>query len=185
MYINFIDLSNAQLLSLFTTVITACITLTTLFFTVRNNKSNIYNNSVNKERIESMKILKMNVAEFNSHIISIINNEPEKETKSLIKTKYLIEFQLNSSSTYENELINKINNIIWLVIKLESGKVFKKEELNLQLTSKNISLASNLIFLNSNQYLISVLKLEFLTFQESISKHIKVEWEKIKKDSKI
>lgn len=184
MIINFIDFSNAQQISLVTTSITAVITLTTLFFTIRNNKSNNFVNSVNKERIDSLKNLKVNVAEFNSLIFSIIYESSTKETSYLIKLKCLIEFQLNSINSFEREIISHLNNITQLLTVLRNPKDHSKEELISIFNDLKISVPEYLIYLNKKQYVLSLIKVEQTLFEDSINKHIKKEWERIKKDSR-
>jgi hypothetical protein len=184
MIINFIDFSNEQHIALVTTSITAVIALTTLFFTIRNNKSNNFVNSVNKERIDSLKNLKVNVAEFNSLIFSIIYEDGSKETSYLIKLKCLIEFQLNSTISFERGIIFNLNNITKLLTVLRNPKEHSKEELISIFNDLKISIHENLIYLNKKQYVSSLIKIEQALFEDSINKHIKKEWERIKIDSR-
>ncbi|MBU8879234.1 hypothetical protein BGM26_09590 [Bacillus sp. FJAT-29790] len=184
MIIDFIDFSNAQHISLVTTSITAVITLTTLFFTIRNNKSNNFVNSVNKERIDSLKNLKVNVAEFNSLLFSIIYENGSKETSYIIKLKCLIEFQLNSKKSFELEIISHLNNIVKLHTVLRNPKDHSKEELLSIFSDLKINIPANLIYLNNKQFITSLLKIEQNLFEDLINKHIKNEWERIKKDSR-
>ncbi|WP_438298150.1 hypothetical protein [Sporosarcina sp. FA15] len=126
----------------------------------------------------------MNVAEFNSLIFSIIFENGSKETSYIIKLKYLIEFQLNSTISFEGGIISNLNKIIQLLTVLRNSKDYSKEELISIFTDLKISFSTNLIYLNKKQYVLSLIKIEQTLFEDSINKHIKKEWERIKKDSR-
>lgn len=184
MFINFIDFSNAQHIALLTSTITALITLTTLFFTIKNNKSNNFVNSVNRERIDSLNNLKLYVSEFNSHIYSIIYEDTSLRTSELIKLKNLIEFQLNPNRLSELLIITHINKVIKLVEVSNSIEKYSKIELFIFIKELQIDDFQNLIYLNNKQFLKSILKIEQAKFENAIAIQIKNEWSKIKKDSK-
>lgn len=181
---NFIELGDAQKVSIITTLITAIVSVITLFFTIKINRNTVYNNSVTKERIESMHALKSNVSKFNGIVYAFLtDNNNIIDSEEIYSLKNLIEYQLNDTRSNEIELLQKINNILWLIKKVKKEDTDSYENLINEINNKGISYANGLIALNTKQVILSTLNIEFGLFEEAIKIHIKSEWEKIKKEA--
>lgn len=182
---SFIALPDAQKITLIGTLITAVIALTTLGFTIKINKKTTYTGLVTKERIDSMNLFKKNSSNFNSIIYSFINCPEESiDRRELYNLKNLLEYQINDDKVKEQDLVIKLNNIIWLY---ETYRNEKSNDLSLfkaDLIARNIPHATQLMFLNYKRFVLSVLTIEFNLFESNIKKHIKSEWDKIKSEVK-
>jgi hypothetical protein len=183
MFQSFINLQDAQKISLITTIITAMVAIITLVFTIKINKNTVYSNSVTRERIESMKNLKINSSKFNGLMYNFLTNqETPIDRLELYRLKNLIEYQLNDTRLNERELLLKINNLIMIHDYYFDKTITQTSDLRMELSKRGISYANQLIFLNNKSFLLSLLKVEFELFEEGIKKHIKLEWDKIKSE---
>ncbi|WP_046174834.1 hypothetical protein [Domibacillus indicus] len=185
MFQSFVNLADAQKISLITTLITAMVAIATLFFTIKINRNTVYSNSVTKERIESMKNLKINSSKFNGLIYNFLTNpEAPIDRKELYSLKNLIEYQLNDTRSNERELLIKINNLVSIHDYYFDETITQYSDLKMELNKKGITYTDQLIFINNKRFLLCILKIEFALFEEGIKKHIKSEWDKIKSEVK-
>lgn len=169
-------------------IITAIIGVANLIFSMLNTKRNVYANTVLKERLDSLNSLKKNTAELLSlSIESSLNNEVDKNYRELKKLSYLIQYQFNFKKREEKKAINEINYLMELMFLKnidtlsERIEFIQKDRLHffveLSLEFYDYKRLTDLI---DKKILECVNDLELL-FRE----HIKMEWEKVKKNQKV
>ncbi|MGH1257162.1 MULTISPECIES: hypothetical protein [Bacillus] len=197
---SFVELEVKDQLTLVGLVTTFTVSSVTLWNTRRISKKTGFLNSITKERVESMGELKEQMAKY----LSLIQKFPleifkdEKERAEFIRAieyrKNKIDFQLNDDREFEKEIIGNLeitNLVMKLLIQTE-----KNESINIhvELGKHNLSLdklgITNVITnpnMNYNQFCDTLNESldrlnKFLII--SFKKHLKNEWEKIKKEAK-
>ncbi|PHB39292.1 hypothetical protein COE82_18440 [Bacillus wiedmannii] len=197
---SFVELEVKDQITLVGLVTTFTVSSVTLWNTRRISKKTGFLNSITKERVESMGELKEQMAKY----LSLIQKFPleifkdEKESVEFIRAieyrKNKIDFQLNDDREFEKEIIGNLeitNLVIKLLIQTE-----KSESINIhvELGKYNLSLdklgITNVItnpnmnytqFCDTiNESLDRLNKILIISFK----KHLKNEWEKIKKEAK-
>ncbi|WJE82185.1 hypothetical protein [Bacillus sp. DX3.1] len=180
-------------------VLTSVISLLTLINTIRINSKSAYLNSVTKERIESMTELKEQVAKYLSlirryQILELNTEEKASFLQELEYRKFKINFQLNEEKTNELEISSTLNHINALIVVTErvEGPVSIRD-LKQSLVKEAFPIIhadfeqeeSTIInALEQKNILKSFLDNRLSNLKVSLKKHVKTEWEKIKKESK-
>lgn len=167
-------------------VLTATISCATLLFSILNNQRNLYANTILKERLDSLKNLKEKSADFISLISSCGKDEIELKTnyKELVFLSTLLEYQFNKSNYKEAKDLKKINYLMCLIrMKIETKSIEESKDF---IKKENLDFFILLDLEHYNEVSLKRLVTEKIyeniqVVDEVLKKHIKLEWEKIKK----
>ncbi|PGB73538.1 hypothetical protein COM03_27225 [Bacillus wiedmannii] len=197
---SFMSLEVKDKLNLIGLVITFTVSSITLWNTRRISKKTGFLNSITKERVESMGELKEQISKYLSLIqkfpLEILKDEKERVefVRAIEYRKNKIDFQLNDDREFEKKIIENLettNSVIKLLIQTEESETIN---IHVELGRYNLSIdklrITNVITnpnMNYNQFcdtlndsLDRLNKLLIISFK----KHLKNEWEKIKKEAK-
>ncbi|MDA1913637.1 hypothetical protein [Bacillus cereus] len=189
----FLELPNKDKVTFIGIIITATTSFFTLLISLKLNKRSSYINSITNERINSMTHLKQNTANYISILKSFIFNEESNISISkLYNLKLHIEYQLNHLKEREKIIIQRMDNLYILINYMHSinqDNIVKT--ILIELTNKGIDMNrlpipytedTRLGIKNSKEYLKRLISMELDLLEADLKNHIKVEWEKIKKE---
>lgn len=179
------EINNLENIKVYITIGTAIISFATLLVSLKINKRSILNNSVTKERIESLTSLKNNLAEFNSLIYTYIVSEKTIDINRVYFYKNLIEYQFNNTKDIEKDIVIKLEKIVFLTCELVYTQNESKEEFLKKFEAIDFKNGDSLIYINNKQFVKSILKIEFDLFEYLTKNHLKSEWEKVKDESNL
>ncbi|MCI4251558.1 hypothetical protein MRP26_21800 [Bacillus sp. CCB-MMP212] len=189
----FLELPNKDKVTFIGIIITATTSFFTLLISLKLNKRSSYINSITNERINSMTHLKQNTANYISILKSFIFNEESNISISkLYNLKLHIEYQLNHLKEREKIIIQRMDKLYILINYMHSinqDNIVKT--ILIELTNKGIDMNrlpipytedTRLGIKNSKEYLKRLISMELDLLEADLKNHIKVEWEKIKKE---
>lgn len=180
------QLNDKEKLTFLGILLTLIITVINLIYSMKNNNSNIFANTIIKERLESLTNLKEYISQYTSLIEdSLIKQDFKIAYKDILYYSSLIKFQLNPLKSEELDIIAKIdanNKLLYWVTNqgnIEDINEFKKDIYffrGLNISNYNEEKITQLLFnqIKNNNY----------EFDKLFKGHIKNEWEKIKSQQK-
>ncbi|PGT91949.1 hypothetical protein COD18_16060 [Bacillus cereus] len=189
----FLDLPNKDKVTFIGIIITATTSFFTLLISLKLNKRSSYINSITNERINSMTHLKQNTANYISILKSFIfNKESNISISKLYNLKLHIEYQLNHLKEREKIIIQRMDNLYILINYMHSiNQDNTVKTILIELTNKGIDMNrlpipytedTRLGIKSSKEYLKRLINMELDLLEADLKNHIKVEWEKIKKE---